>query len=458
MIMRKKLFNILLVTYLIFNINFVVNNCIANSDIDASHNVAYNSAASTFYDNNNSYTVLNSSSIIKEVDLSIYSEACILIESSSGKILYEKDATKKMFPASTTKIMTAILTLENCNLNDIATVSQNAVESIPYSYSTANLHIGEKFSVEQLLNLLLIPSANDAAVVLAEFVGGSVENFASMMNTKANELGCINTHFVNPNGIHYTDPNGNSYLDHFSCAYDLALIGKYAMQNSTFRSIVCKTNYSLPGTSIHPAEDRNFSNSNELLHNNRRYYYEYTTGVKTGYTDPAGDCIVASSKKDNIEYIVVTLNGDDLPDGSSARYTDCKTLFDYAFTNYSIRTIISANSILKQVDIFNANDDTKLLDVIVQDDISAFLNNSIELESLQSRVELNPILAAPITQNSVIGKIVYIIDGEVYSSNLLAGSDVVPSKSFYSITIIVVLIFILFVVYKLARRKNKGGH
>lgn len=145
-----------------------------------------------------------------------YSSACLLMEESTGKILYSKNANSIMYPASTTKIMTAILTLEKCNLSDTAVVSHNAVFSIPSGYSTASLVEGEVLTIEQLLNVLLIPSANDAAVVLAEHIAGSVEAFSDMMNAKAVELGCLNTHFVNPNGIH----NEN----HYSTAYDLALI------------------------------------------------------------------------------------------------------------------------------------------------------------------------------------------------------------------------------------------
>lgn len=177
-----------------------------------------------------------------------YSSACLLMEESTGKILYSKNANSIMYPASTTKIMTAILTLENCKLSDTAVVSHNAVFSIPSGYSTASLVEGEVLTIEQLLNVLLIPSANDAAVVLAEHIAGSVEAFSDMMNSKAVELGCLNTHFVNPNGIH----NEN----HYSTAYDLALIGKYAMKFPTFKEISSKTRYTLPITNAYSKEDR----------------------------------------------------------------------------------------------------------------------------------------------------------------------------------------------------------
>ena len=124
-------------------------------------------------------------------ELDIYSPSAILIEKSTGKIVYEKNAHQKMYPASITKIMTAILTLENCNLTDKVIVSKNAVESVPYGYVLAYLQVGEELTVNQLLNVLLIPSANDAANVLAEHIAGSIDSFSSMMNTKANEIGCL---------------------------------------------------------------------------------------------------------------------------------------------------------------------------------------------------------------------------------------------------------------------------
>ena len=164
--------------------------------------------------------------------LLIESPAAILIHADTRTILYEKEAHTRMFPASTTKIMTAILVLESGHaLSEKAVVSENAVASISDIYSHASLQPGEQVTLEQLLNVLLIPSANDAANVLAEYVAGSIPEFADLMNKKAVEIGCTNTHFVNPSGMHQDD--------HYSTAYDLSLIGKYAMQNKIFRKINC---------------------------------------------------------------------------------------------------------------------------------------------------------------------------------------------------------------------------
>lgn len=217
--------------------------------------------------------------------ITIDSPSCVLMESSTGKILYEKNANEVRYPASTTKIMTAILVLENCELTDVATVSHNAVYTIPADYVTCNIQEGEELTIEQLLNVLLVPSANDAAIVLAEHVSGSVSKFADLMNEKAKEIGCKNTHFVNPNGIHNKD--------HVSTSYDLALMAQYAMKNETFRKIIQKTEYTLPATNKHEKADRTFTTTNDLLIKNTsksksNYYYPDAIGVKTGYTGEAG--------------------------------------------------------------------------------------------------------------------------------------------------------------------------
>ena len=170
----------------------------------------------------------------------IASKAALIIEPNSGKILYQKNETEKMYPASITKIMTAILTLENAQLDETVTVSYNTVMSIPEGYSSAFLQVGEQLTVEQLLQLLLVHSANDAANCLAEYVGGSVESFVSMMNTKANELGLSNTHFTNTFGMH--DEN------HYTTAYDLAMLMKYCSQNDEFRKLAGSASCAIPAT------------------------------------------------------------------------------------------------------------------------------------------------------------------------------------------------------------------
>lgn len=383
-------------------------------------------------------------------NLKTYCPSCILIEANTGKILYEKNSNDVRFPASTTKIMTAILTVENCNLDDVATVSHNAVYSIPYDYTHASLKEGEELTIEQLLYALMIPSANDAAIVLAEHISGSVEEFAKLMNKRAEELGCKNTHFVNPNGIHSKD--------HTSTSYDLALMGKFAMQNSIIRKIVATTQFTLPATNKYSKTDRTFNNSNDLLNAYSRYYYEGTTGVKTGYTGEAGNCIIASAKKNNLEVILVVLGGESTNTGLSQRYLDCKTLFDYAFKNYSIKTLNEKNAVLKQITVCGATEETQNLNVLIKDKIEIFAENSVDLSSLEPEITLDENLRAPISANSAIGKITYNYDGQTYSSDLIAETQVLSSDFLpllFRVLLIFVVLYLLFLLLKKPKNKPK---
>lgn len=385
-------------------------------------------------------------------EITTYSPACLLMEASTGKVIYEKNAHTRMYPASTTKIMTAILVLENGNLADTVTVSENAVLSIPNGYSTAQLQIGEQLTVEQLLYALMLPSANDAAVALAEYIAGSVDSFAAMMNTKAVEIGCTDTHFVNPNGVH--DEN------HYSTAYDLALMGQYAMQNTTFRSIVSTTQFSLPITNKYPTADRIYHNNNlllssSLLSNGHSYYYPYCTGIKTGYTDSAKSCIVASAKKDNMELIAVVLGGETLENGLSGRFLDCQTLFDYGFNNYSFHTILEKSSVVQETEIINGTEETRNLELLAENDLTVFAKNDVDLESITPTISITN-HSAPISKFSIVGTVSYTVDGETFSTNLLAASNVDVSKVMENVLKVVIAIFLIFLaILILLPKKDK---
>ncbi len=448
----RLLIFILLFQFLLFCFSFFVNKnvsfassiAIANTNADTKTNT---NAEDTNHINNS----INSTDNVK--DLSIYSPNCILMEASSGRILYAKDAQEVVFPASTTKIMTAILALENCELTDIATVSHNAIFSVPASYSHASLKEGEELTIEQLLNVLLIPSANDAANVLAEHISGSVDDFAVLMNEKAKEIGCLNTHFVNPNGVHNDE--------HTTTAYDLALMGRYAMQNSTFRSIIKKTRYSLPATNKYNKTDRIFNTTNDLLRENNstakhNYYYEYATGIKTGYTTDAGSCIVASAKKDNMEVIAVVLGGGTTKDGLSERNLDCITLFDYAFENYSMQTVQEKNNVLEEITVRGATSDTRKLNVLVKDDISILLSSEENAQNLEPEITYRDNLKAPISANEAIGKITYQVGDETYSSDLLAETSVIASGFLPTLLRILLIFVTLYLLYILLKPKNKN--
>jgi D-alanyl-D-alanine carboxypeptidase (penicillin-binding protein 5/6) len=375
--------------------------------------------------------------------------AAILIDSNSGKILYSKNSNDKMYPASTTKILTAILTIENCNLDDVVTVPAEAVMTIPAGYTVAALQPGEELTVSQLLQVMMVHSANDAANVLAFYVSGSIESFATLMNTKVAELGLENTHFTNPSGQHDQD--------HYSTAYDLSIIMQYCMKNSTFRELAGLKSCTIPATNKY--EQRIFSTTNELLiYDNRdiesNYYYKYAIAGKTGYTTEAKNCLVAVANKDDLELISVVLSVGIYSNNISGKFVETKSLFDYGYDNYTIRKLREQNAIATNIEIGNATKDTKSLDLLISDDIIALINqNDLETE-FTPEIVIDENLVAPIAQNQIVGTISYTIDGITYSSELRASHSVEKSDFITLIIRIIMIILILFLLYKLLFDSN----
>lgn len=350
----------------------------------------------------------------------------VLIDMDSGKILYEKDGYTPTYPASTTKILTAILVLENCDLDEKVTASFEAINSVYANGTTASIQEGETHTVKDLLSTMLIHSANDAAYILAEHVGGTTSSFASMMNAKAKELGALSTNFVNPNGL----PN----TEHKCSAYDMALFAKYAMKNfPVFRDIVKTVNYSLPITpeyeklyfSEYPDAQkatRYLSTTTNHLINPARstYYYKYATGIKTGYTDAAANCIVASAEKDGVELALVIFGAS----GWGNLHDDAVNLFEYGFSKLKSETLVSAGNIIETVMIKNANSEDNTLNVVVADNLNATVSVTDFVEAFSPSIVLNEDLKAPIKSGDVVGTITYDIYNQTYTSNLLAGNSI----------------------------------
>lgn len=337
----------------------------------------------------------------------------ILIEMETGKILYEKEAYKSVYPASTTKILTAILALENCKLDDEVTASYNAIMSVPWDGTTAAIQVGETWKVSQLIDAMMVCSANESANMLAEHIGGSVESFASMMNARAKEIGAKNTHFVNANGLH--DKN------HTTTVYDMAVIARYAMENfEYFRRSAKLEKFSLPTTSIYGSGDRNYINTNRMIIPSSSYYYEHCTGIKTGYTSKAFNCIVASAEKDGVELIAVVFGAQ----GAENRTKDIKTLFEFGFEKLKSETFMPAGTIVKTLEIPGAPGGENVLNVTLAETVAHTIDASKETFDYEPQIEINPDLKAPINSGDVVGTIKYDIDGNVYTYDLLASANV----------------------------------
>ena len=374
----------------------------------------------------------------------LISRAAILIDNKSDKILYSKNMNEKMFPASTTKIVTAIIVLEHCSLNETVTASYDAISSIPNGYVTANIDGGEELTVEELLELLLVHSANDAANVLAEYVGGSIDSFVSMMNTKVNELGLNNTHFTNTYGLQ----NEN----HYTSAYDLSIIMKYCLKNDTFRKIAGSASCSIPATN--KSEARSYSSTNELIIPDNSNYYSFVTVGKTGFTTEAGECLVSCAYKNNMELICVVLGGSTV-NNISTRFSESKTLYEYGFNNFSIKNISNTGDIITEVDVNNATYDTKSLNLAFSSSINVLVNNSDKNTNYTPEIKLNSDISAPITQGDILGKATYSIDGIQYESDLVATHNVEKSNLYQFILEIGGLFIALLITLKIFFPKEK---
>lgn len=352
---------------------------------------------------------------------SILCETAILIDASTGTILTQKNADKKMYPASLTKIMTAILAIEMGNLSDVITVDDDTPYEIEGSHIA--LEPGEIMTLKDLLYALMLPSANDAASVIAKYYGGNIEGFVKKMNEKAKELGAYNTNFVNPHGLH--DEN------HYTTAADLAKITRYAMKNETFRKIVGTTKYEIKPTNK-KSETRYFTTLNKLLYttNSNQIYidgsyisprYEGTTGVKTGYTPEAGNCLVASVKKNGTELIAVIMKGISLE-----MYQDAHNMFNYGFMEYKSTTLTYKNTFIQNIQIENG--DSKEISAITENNFTTLLKKDSS-DEIESKVILNDI-KLPLQKNDVVGKVEYYLgDSLLGSVNLITPIPVKSSLS-----------------------------
>ena len=322
------------------------------------------------------------------------SPGVILMEESTGTILYEKNSDEAHYPASITKIMTTLLALENGNLSDMVTFSDDAINNTEGSGIARDY--GEQMTLEQCLYGVMLESANECAYAVAEHVGGTVENFVDMMNAKAKELGCTNTHFANPHGLQ--DEN------HYTTAHDMALIAQAAYQNETFRIIIGTKMYTIPPTNKH-AEETVLRNHHDMLctyHNaNRKYLYPYCVGGKTGYTATANSTLVTYAEKDGMTLICVVMNTQ-----SPNQFIDTVNLFDYAFDNFQVLNVAENDtdySAEETVDNGNLNNIAPFVEL--DKDAVIVLPKTAEFSDTSSSVEYND------SDPEIAGSIMYTYAG-----------------------------------------------
>lgn len=357
----------------------------------------------------------------------------ILVDANYDEVLYEVGGHDKVYPASITKVMTALLTLEAIESGKLTAQTQITASAtaatIPKGSSTANIKAGEVLTVEQLLYCLLLPSANEAAQILAETVGGDIDTFVGMMNDKAKELGCENTHFANPHGFH--DP------DHYTTPYDITLFMKAAMEYDLFQKIVTSPNYTIPATNL--SEQRTVRNTNALTSNWTYTGYLYTpgTGGKTGSTDEAGKCLVETAKKGDTYLISVVMGEPEkvtLADGTEvvAQFYDTIQLLNWGFENFQ-RTVISEDSeVVAKVNVTLSTQSDQVM-VRPSGSIARTLPKDVKVDEMEKVINLfNDTVKAPVEQGQVLGTMVLKYQGEEYGTlDLIADSSVERSELLY---------------------------
>ncbi|MCG8482549.1 MAG: D-alanyl-D-alanine carboxypeptidase [Clostridia bacterium] len=359
--------------------------------------------------------------VYSEPDMDIIAETAIVMDGTTGQILYDKNMYEQMYPASTTKIMTAILAIENCDLDQIITIDAKT----PFTEGSRTYLVeGEQLTVEQLLYTLLLQSANDSAVALAKHISGSVEEFAKLMNNKAVEIGAQDTNFVNPNGL----PDEN----HVTTAYDLAMIARYAMENETFREMVgTSTVYTIPATE--QQDERKFMTRNKLMWDQKKslYYngeyispkYEYATGIKTGFTMAAGNCLVSSAKKDGREVIAVVLKSD-----VNNVFLDSIKLLENGLNNYKNITIVEQGEKAGSITIESGTQSS--VDAVVSGSIKKTVPVDWRMADIEKEALLKESLTAPVKKGDDLGKLIIRHNGEVLNEvAVIALNDVEMSRT-----------------------------
>lgn len=284
-----------------------------------------NSKAAAFSETNNSKTAASSEIYASSYGIDdlgngpdLYAESALLMDVASGAVLYEKEADTKRYPASITKVMTALLAIENCNMSDIVTFSNAAVNGIEAGSSTAGINVGAQLTVEDSLYALMLVSANEAAAALAEHISGSDEDFAKLMTSRAKELGCTGTNFKNPHGL----PDE----EHYTTAHDMGLILQEALKHEEFRKIASADSYTLQKSDT-LSNTLELWNHAKILRENSEYYYEPAEGGKTGFTQAALNTLVTYAKKDGVELLCVILKDY----GADNSYYDSKALYEWGF-------------------------------------------------------------------------------------------------------------------------------
>ena len=406
-------------------------------------------------------------------DPDILAKAALLVDANTGTVVYAKGEHEELYPASLTKIMTALLTLEAIDAGKLSmdqelTATATAREGLSSDGSSAGIKVGETMSVRNLLYCMRVVSANEACDILAEAVSGSVSAFVAAMNAKAADLGCENTHFVNPNGLH--DPQ------HYTSAWDMYLITKAAMEYPNFMTICDTAAYPVPATNLNA--ERKLYTTNHLLSNWRVIGYRNTEahGIKTGTTDAAGHCLVSSAMRGSLHFISVILGADRVVEngvGNIRSFSETTRMFNYGFDNFTYKTIVEEKEVIQEVPVSLSKMDH--VTVHPAKDIEVLLPKVLGAGDLERTITLEEPVEAPVEKGQKLGTMTLSYDGVTYATvDLLASFDVEASKlmtfwrdvkAFFAKTsvrvglIVLVVLIVVLVLCKLlfGRRRYRYG-
>ncbi len=401
-------------------------------------------------------------------DSDCQSKGIYMVNLDTNTVVYERSANEKMYPASLTKIMTAIVALENCtDLQETATSPAYIYEEFyGINVSHANIQAGETLTMENLLYAMLMQSANEAAKIVADHIGGgSIETFVDMMNQKAKAIGANNTHFVNPHGLfdeeQYTTP------------YDMYLITKYAMELDGFMDMVTTLTKDVGPTNL--KDSLIVLNRISAMQPNSPYYYEPIRGIKTGTLEESGRCFISMASKDGYNYLLVLMNAPYLDEEGNVletnyAFTEAKDLFEWAFSEYKVKTLVQFNQVYGSIKVKLAkNIDT--INVVAGDNFTSLVMDEIEVSSMQPVLHIPEEIEAPVQKGQQLGYLRVMLAGEqIGTVPLVSAEDVeadpvlvylekiksVFQQFWFKLVFLTILIFlILYATVMIIRNYNK---
>ncbi len=338
----------------------------------------------------------------------ISAKSVIIAEPESGEVIYEKNADDRSDIASLTKMMTALIVLEEADMNSVATVSYSALDALDPDSSIADLRPSEEMRVEDLLKCVLIQSANDACNVLAEHLYGSIEAFVARMNERAAELGCTNTHFMNTHGL--TEDG------HYSSARDLYKIALEALKHPEFLEICNTARVEIPATNVHDA--RVFLSTNYLISTQKvpDYVYYYAKGIKTGHTSAAGYCLTSTAEKDDILYICVVLGSERDPETNRiGSFDDTRALYEWAFDNFSYQQMVTKSTVVAEIPV-SLSSEVDYVTLVPNGSIEALLPNDFDPDDVKLDLHLDyeDGIEAPVEKGQKLGTASVTWNGKSY--------------------------------------------